>query len=204
MDGVLIDSGAHHRAAWRALMDELGVTPPEEFWRLTIGRPAEEAVGRLLGIELPPAEARRLASRKRAHYVRLAGRGAQAVPGAPEFVATVRRSGIPCAVATSAPRADAVRLLGEVGLARHFDALVAAEDVRLGKPDPEVYVRAAGGIGIDPASCLAFEDALVGVRAARDAGMTVVGVTTAHTARELLAAGATAAIPSFEGLAWPL
>ena len=65
MDGVLIDSGAHHRSAWRALLDELGVQPAEpEYWRLTIGRPAEEAVPLLLGRAMPSSEARRLALRK--------------------------------------------------------------------------------------------------------------------------------------------
>src|SRR2546425_2786978 len=73
MDGVLIDSGAHHREAWRALLDELGVAPAQpDYWRLTIGRPGNEAVPLLLGHPLSWAEAMRLADRKRDHYVRLA------------------------------------------------------------------------------------------------------------------------------------
>ena len=80
---------------------------------------------------------------------------------------------------------------------------MTAEDVRLGKPDPEVYVRAARGLGLSPCACLVFEDAPVGVQAARGAGMRVIGVTTAHTAEELLAAGAERTIPHFEGLSWP-
>ena len=76
MDGVLIDSGAHHRSAWRALLDELGVQPAEtEYWRLTIGRPAEEAVPLLLGKSMPSSEARRLALRKRDLYAGFAARG---------------------------------------------------------------------------------------------------------------------------------
>jgi hypothetical protein len=64
MDGVLIDSGAHHRDAWRALLEELGAPPAEpEYWRLTIGRPAEEAVPLLLGAPATAAQARRLALR---------------------------------------------------------------------------------------------------------------------------------------------
>jgi len=73
MDGVLVDSGAHHRAAWRALLDELGERPAhDEPWRLTIGRPGAEAVPLLLGRRVAEGEARALARRKRAHYVRLA------------------------------------------------------------------------------------------------------------------------------------
>lgn len=204
MDGVLIDSGAHHRAAWRALLSELGIEPAEDFWRLTIGRPAEEAVPLLLGVEVSPEEAWQLACRKREHYVTFARRGVQAVAGVGAFVETLAGAGVPCAVATSASRQDVGRLLGALGFAKRFHAIVTSEDVRLGKPDPEVYVRAADALGISPQRCLAFEDSVVGIHAARGAGMVVVGVTTAYTDGELAAAGALRTIPSFEGLGWPL
>ena len=82
--------------------------------------------------------------------------------------------------------------------------VVAVEDVRLGKPDPEVYLRAAEGIAVRPRECLVFEDSVVGVQAARSAGMRVIGVTTAHTEEELRAAGAARVIDDFEGLPWPV
>ena len=92
--------------------------------------------------------------------------------------------------------------LGAVGLRSHFPVVVTAEDVQRGKPDPEVYARAALGLGVPAASCLVFEDAPVGVQAARGAGMRVIGVTTAHAAGELMAAGAEETIPDFQGLCW--
>jgi HAD superfamily hydrolase (TIGR01509 family) len=205
MDGVLVDSGAHHRAAWGALLAELGApSSATESWRLTIGRPAHEAVVLLLGRDLTPEEAMQLASRKRDLYRHFARRGAVAVPGATAFVGSIAHSGIACAVATSATRHDARHVLDALGLAWRFGAVVTAEDVTRGKPDPEVYVRAAEEIGVAPGTCLVFEDAVVGVQAARAAGMRVIGVTTAHTGDELSAAGAERAIVNFEGLAWPL
>jgi beta-phosphoglucomutase family hydrolase len=205
MDGVLVDSGEHHRAAWRALLDEVGaaVTSPE-WWRLTIGRPAHEAAALLLGGTLSSGEAMRLARRKRDFYRHLARQGAAAVPGATAFVGSVARRGIACAVATSASRHDAQHVLESLGLAGHFRAVVTADDVVRGKPDPEVYLKAAEEIGIAPAACLVFEDAVVGVQAARRAGMRVIGVTTAHSGDELSAAGAERAITNFEGLTWPM
>ncbi|HKC07365.1 MAG TPA: HAD hydrolase-like protein, partial [Methylomirabilota bacterium] len=94
MDGVLIDSGAHHRHAWRALLAELGTEPADpEHWRLTIGRPSEEAIPLLLNRRMSGAEARRLARRKRDLYQERAQAGLEPVPGVPEFLASLARLG---------------------------------------------------------------------------------------------------------------
>jgi HAD superfamily hydrolase (TIGR01509 family) len=204
MDGVLVDSGAHHREAWSRMLGELGVAVPPGFWRRTIGRPAVEAVPLLLGEPVGPAEARRLANRKHEHYRSLAAQGMPPVPGVAAFVETLRAHAIPLAVATSARRSDVVALLGPLGLLERFEAIVAAEDVTRGKPDPQVYLLAAQRLGAKPDGCLVFEDAIVGVRAARGAGMRVFGVATAYEAADLLTAGAERAIATFEGLSWPL
>jgi HAD superfamily hydrolase (TIGR01509 family) len=203
MDGVLVDSGAHHREAWIALCRECGVTPPPDFWRLTIGRPAEEAVVLLVhGIDA--AEARRLAELKRKHYTRLARRGVVGVTGAITFIESLARGGVPRAVATSASRRDLERVLDALGLRDRIDVAVTADDVRWGKPNPEVYLRAADELGVEPQTCMVFEDAIVGVQAARAAGMRVIGVTSAHTADELIGAGAERAVPDFDGMPWPV
>ncbi len=204
MDGVLIDSGAHHRDAWRLLLGDIGVTPPPDYWRLTIGRPAEEAVPLLLGRAVERAEVVALAQRKRELYTQLAARGMVAIGGAPAFVETLASQAVPRAVGTSASRRDAEAMLTEVGLRRHFEVIVTAEDVQWGKPNPEVYLKAAEGLGRPPKTCLVFEDSLVGVHAARNAGMRVIGVTSSHTGRELLTAGAERAIADFQGFAWPV
>ena len=169
MDGVLVDSGAHHRDAWRATFRDLGLTPPAEFWRITIGRPADEAVALLVdGVDR--AEARRLAEMKRQHYT----------------------------------RRDLERVLDALGLRPRFDVVVTADDVRWGKPHPEVYLKAAAGLGVDPSACVVFEDAVVGVQSARAAGMRVIGVTSAHTSEELVSAGAERAVADFEDVRWPV
>ncbi len=203
MDGVLIDSGAHHRRAWRALLDEIGVEPARpDFWRVTIGRPAEEALPLLLGRRMSRAEARRLALRKRDLYGRFAASGLESVPGVRSFVDTLARVGVPRAVGTSASRGDAETLLKTLGLRQYFSVIVTADDVMSGKPSPEVYLEAARRLGAAPADCVVFEDSLVGIQAARRAGMRAIGVSTAHPADELRAAGAELIIADFEGLEW--
>ena len=203
MDGVLIDSGAHHRHAWRALLAELGAEPAHpEHWRLTIGRPSEEAIPLLLGRRMSGAEARRLARRKRDLSQERAQTGMEPVPGVPVFLHALERQHVPRAVGTSASRWDAERLLDDLGLLRFFDVVVTADDVMLGKPDPEVWAQAARRLRVTPSHCVVFEDAPVGIQAARAAGMRAIGVTTAHTDAELLAAGADHTISDFQGLEW--
>lgn len=204
MDGVLVDSGPSHRASWSAMLAELGVPEPPEAWRRTIGRPAHEAVSRLLGRQLSSDEARRLSQLKHEHYTRLASGGLPPVRGAAVFLDSLAALGVPRALATSARRADVARLLDPLGLFDHFAVVIAAEDVRRGKPDPEVYLRASEGLGVEPSRCLVFEDSLVGIQAACAAGMRVIGLSTAHGDDELLDAGAERVLPHFEECRWPL
>lgn len=203
MDGVLVNNARFHREAWRRLAREEGfdLTDPE-FWRQAIGRPVEEAVPRILGRPVPPAEAIRLARRKTALYHELADGQAAAVPGVVEFVRALAAAGVPRALATSAVADSAARILESLGLATAFPVQVTAGQVRRGKPDPEVYLTAAAHLGVPPTACVVFEDAVVGVEAARRAGMAVVGLTTAHADAELRAAGATWTAPDFTHLAW--
>jgi HAD superfamily hydrolase (TIGR01509 family) len=203
MDGVLVDNKTFHREAWRRLAREesFALTDPE-FWRHAIGRPVEEAVPRILGRPVPPDEAARLARRKTALYHELADGHAAPVPGVVEFIRALSAAGVPRALATSAVADSAARILEGLGLAAAFPVRVTAGQVRRGKPDPEVYLTAAAALGVPPAACVVFEDAVVGVEAARRAGMAVVGLTTAHADAELRAAGAAWTAPDFTRLAW--
>jgi HAD superfamily hydrolase (TIGR01509 family) len=203
MDGVLLDSGAWHRAAWEALLRELGESPAQpDYWRLTIGRPSEEALPLLLGRPVPDWEANHLARRKRDHYARFSRQGPRAVAGVAEFVTDLARRRMPLAVGTSASAYDVDHLLRGIGLLQHFPVVVTADDVTLGKPNPEVYMLAARRLCADPARCLVFEDSIVGIHAARAAGMRAIGVATAYPAAELHAAGAERVIDDFEGIGW--
>jgi beta-phosphoglucomutase family hydrolase len=203
MDGVLIDSGAHHRSAWQTLIKELGVEPPDpEFWRLGIGRRSEDALPLILARPVGEPELAQLARRKRELYAEFSRHGTQTVDGVVEFVAALAREGVPRAVGTSATRPDVDALLGELGLLDRFDAIVTAEDVTRGKPDPQVYLEAARRLRIEPGWCVVFEDSMSGIAAARAAGMRAVGVTTSHPAAELIRAGAESALADFRGVAW--
>jgi len=203
MDGVLVDNARFHREAWRQLFREEGVplTDPE-FWRLTIGRPVAEALPRLLGALLVPTELARLTRRRNELYHDLAQALVGAVPGVLAFVRGLEAQGVRRALATSAVPESAAAILGALDLADAFPVRVTAADIHRGKPDPEVYLTTAARLGVSPSTCVVFEDALVGVEAARRAGMRVVGLTTAYPGAELVAAGAHLTTSDFTGLTW--
>ena len=203
MDGVLVDSGVYHRKAWRALLEELGAGPRDpEFWRLTIGRPVEAALPALLGRRLSSQEIARYSKRKTDLYHRFADGQFQPVAGAVGFVRALTALGVPRAIATSASPRSVTAVLSALDLVRQFPVVVTADDVISGKPDPEVYLLAALRLEVAPGACIVFEDSLVGLEAARRAGMRSIGLSTTHTEAELRAAGAMHVVADFEGLTW--
>ena len=119
-----------------------------------------------------------LALEKDALYREMYGPHRRAIEGFEHFVAAARAQGVKLAVATSAPPKNIVFTLDELDLRRHFDTVVGAADVKHGKPHPDVFLKAAEQLDIAPAECIVFEDAPMGVEAARRAGMRAVVITT--------------------------
>ena len=178
LDGVLVESAAWIELQWRRWAVRRGLDPAP-FLRVCHGRRAVETI-RLAAPELDAdAEVARLdpADERVSEPLRPVA-GAERVLGALPPGAW--------AVATSGPRVSAIARLRHAGLPMP-DVLVCAEDVECGKPSPDVYLRAAARLGLEPVRCLVVEDAPAGLEAAAAAGMAAVGVTTTHPASELSA-----------------
>ena len=188
-DGVIIDSSSHHEESWERLAREIAKPLPPGHFQKSFGRKNEVIIPNILGWTHNPAEIRRLSLRKEALYREVvAERGLTALPGVRIWLERLREAGVPCAIGSSTHRANIDLSLGLIGLAEFFTAIVTAEDVSTGKPDPEVFLTAAARISRPPARCVVFEDAHVGIAAARAGGMRVVAVATTHPASELTAA----------------
>lgn len=123
------------------------------------------------------------------------------LPGTIAFVSTLARQK-PLAVATGGhTRVVARELLEDVNLAQYFTEIISSDDVKKGKPDPEVFLFAAKKLRKNPGDCIVIEDAINGVIAAHRAGISVIGVNADIRRKEkLLMAGATAVVTSFEEL----
>ncbi|MEY2114063.1 MULTISPECIES: beta-phosphoglucomutase [Rhodanobacter] len=183
LDGVLADTAVLHRAAWQQLANEIGA-PLDE---ITAGRMKGVDRRGSLDILLEHAprsysetEKEALAARKNAHYIELIGRlGPQdLLPGARAAVESVRRAGLKTALASASRNAP--QLLERLGIATLFDCVVDAGRIARSKPDPEIFLAAARGLGLAPGECLGVEDAAAGIAALHAAGMAAVGIGRAQ------------------------
>jgi beta-phosphoglucomutase len=179
MDGTIVDNMAFHMESWLAFFARRGKTyDPDAFFRETAGAQVREILRERLGADIPDDEIAVLAQEKEALYREMYAPHRSAIQGFEDFVTRARADGVKLAVATSAPPANIVFTLDELDLRRHFDAVVGAADVARGKPHPDVFLKAAEKLGVAPADCIVFEDAPMGVEAARRAGMRTVVITS--------------------------
>lgn len=185
-DGVIIDSSSHHEESWERLGREVGKPLPEGHFKRSFGRKNEMIIPEILDWTHDQAEIHRLSLRKEALYREVvAERGVEALPGVRTWLERLHAAGIPCAIGSSTHRENIQLSLGLIGLGEFFAAAVTSEDVTQGKPHPDVFLKAAARLSVDPTRCVVFEDAHVGIAAARAGGMKVVGVATTHPAEEL-------------------
>ncbi len=199
LDGVVVDSNAMHVDSWREVARRHGFecTGAEHIGKCGLRTGA--VIRELLRWPVTESEARAIGDEKEAIYREwIRAGGIPAIAGIREFLDRARERGIPCAVGSSAPRANVDLCLATLGLDDVFLATVSGEDVRRGKPAPDIFLTAAERIGARPESCVVFEDAPAGIAAAHAAGMRVVALWTSHAREEL--ADADLLLPDFLGL----
>ena len=204
-DGVVADSGAAHEASWKELAKLNGLLLPEGFFKSTFGKRNLEIIMDILRWTPDPAEAQRLSDQKEGIYrAGIAKNGLPTIRGAVAFVRALKSAGIPRAVGSSTPRENLEQALKVLGMEGDFDALVTSEDVERGKPEPDVYIKAARRLGLDPRECAVFEDSLAGIVAAARAGAKKIALSTTNSksyweAREAPEERPDLAIPDFTG-----
>ncbi|RAP59488.1 beta-phosphoglucomutase [Oleiagrimonas sp. MCCC 1A03011] len=184
LDGVIADTAGVHEAAWRRLAAEIDVPLADDIGERLKGvdrRASLDIVLEQAPRAFDDAEREALAARKNGYYrERIEQFGPQdLLPGAREAIASVRAAGLGIALASASRNAPL--LLERLGIADLFDHVVDANRIRHSKPDPEIFLAAAAGLGVAPSSCLGIEDAAAGVASIRAAGMCAVGIGSYET-----------------------
>jgi beta-phosphoglucomutase family hydrolase len=203
-DGIIIDSAKQHEESWNLLANELEVPMTHEMFVESFGMRNVTIIPELFAWCAPHDTARikELGDRKEALYRDIVRRdGIEPLPGVRDLLTALKEANIPCSVGSSTPRENIECIIGLAGLDHFFNAITAAEDVSRGKPDPEVFLIAARKIDRDPARCVVFEDAHVGIEAGIAAGMKTVAVATTHPVDSLT--NAHLAVPSLTEITLP-
>jgi beta-phosphoglucomutase len=176
LDGTLVDSEEFHWLSWRDTLRPAGLELTYEQFLASFGQRNDRILEKWLpGID--PARRHGIGEEKEAEYRRLVeAHGLKPLPGAREWLIALRRAGWKQSIASSAPGQNVATMLRVLGLETYLDAIVSAEDVTIGKPDPQVFLKAAEKLAIPPARCIVVEDAAAGVEGARRGGMKSIGV----------------------------
>jgi len=189
LDGTLVDSDGDHLIAFQKVFAPLGIALDRATYTAQIMGASNAMIGARFLAHLTDAEREAVLDAKEAAYreglVALAP-----TPGAAELLAYAEAHGLPCAVVTNAPRANADVVLDAIGLAHRLPVVVIGGELARSKPDPLPYLTALERTGASAATAVAFEDSVSGVRAAVAAGIATVGITTELSEPMLVAQGA--------------
>lgn len=186
MDGVVVDNLPYHVDAWLLFCQRHAIPLTREvFYRELNGMNSKDTFEWLYKREMARTEVEILEEEKEIIYRGFYQAHMKPAPGLLDFLQKLRSKGIKTALATSAGPGNIDFILDGLGIRNQFDAIVGGAEVLKGKPDPEIYVKAAALVGMAPAECWVIEDSLQGIAAGLNAAMRVVGITTSHNAAEL-------------------
>lgn len=186
-DGVLVDTEAYSEHAYQVALAEQGIAVNPEDAERYCGLTDADILRDMQQRYHYPVNYEQFSARKRELYFETASvQPIRIFPGAAELLSALRVSGIPVALASSAPHEKIQFNLEQSGLKPFFSHIISGEDFQRGKPDPEIFLKAAALLQIEPARCVVIEDSINGLKAARAAGMAAIGVTNTFSADKLM------------------
>ncbi|MCA9259357.1 MAG: HAD family phosphatase [Planctomycetales bacterium] len=185
VDGVLIDSYAPHFLSWQKMFSEIEVAFDEAQFRATFGRTNPDIFAELYPGQLTDERVRELGERKEELYREIIRVDFQPMAGAADLIDALTARQVALGVGSSGPPENVLLTLEKLERRERFAAIVTGADVVRGKPDPQVFLKAAERLGVKPDRCAVIEDAPQGIEAANRAGMTSVALT-GTTTREAL------------------
>ncbi len=197
LDGVLVDSAKYHYLAWKALADKLGFEFTEKDNERLKGVSRMKSLEILLeigGVLMSDEEKEKAATEKNGLYRSFISKMTpdEILPGVEDFLKEVKAAGLKTSIGSASKNTPLI--MERAGLSKYFDAVADGTMVSKAKPDPEVFLKGAELLGVDPKDCVVFEDAEAGVEAAHNAGMKAVGIGSPTTLGK-----AELVIPNFVG-----
>lgn len=187
MDGVLVDNASFHYRAWREVLGMRGIKlSRRKYDELLNGKTPEETARTLFGDRISVAESRELNDQKDSLYRSIYRGAVVPIPGLLPFLESLDSAAVPMALATSANPENIELVLAGTDTRRFFPVIVDATMVKRGKPDPEIFEKAAALLGEKPANCVIFEDSKFGLAAAKASGAKVVALATTLRPKQIV------------------
>lgn len=181
MDGTLIDSADYHWLAWRDVMQKEGKPITYDEFAATFGQRNDTILRGYFGPDISLHDIERISTEKETRYrTHVRTQGIHLLPGIYHWLIQLHADGWQQAVASAAPRQNIATILDVLDIGSFFKAIVSAEDVQHGKPDPSVFLTAAERLNVAPSRCVVIEDSPAGIEGAHRAGMRAIGVQTTH------------------------
>lgn len=186
MDGVIIDSNPAHKITIQQFCKKYDKNLSDDEMRQHIyGRTNKEWIRHLFGEDLPVDQLKKYADEKEALFREFYKKDVKPLTGLIDFLKLLQTNNIPLAIGTSAPPENVQFVFENMDIQKYFSAVLDENSVTVGKPNPEIYLKAAKALNMNPEDCIVVEDSLSGVEAGKRAGCKVIGVTTTHTPAEL-------------------
>jgi len=186
MDGVICHTNPFHSMAFREFFSTRNLSPTdEEFAEHMFGKSNKYILSHFLKRPIEGDEFIQLEEEKEGLFRKIYEPYIEPIKGIVELINDLKNNDVRIGVATSAPYANLELILSKVAIGKHLGSVLASENVKKHKPDPEVYLTSAANLGVSPEQCVVFEDSFSGVTAALNANMKVIGVLTSHTKEEL-------------------
>jgi HAD superfamily hydrolase (TIGR01509 family) len=186
MDGVICHTNPFHSLAFKTFFAKRDLYPTEEDFAMHMyGKSNSYILKHFLRREIVGQEFNDLEFEKESLFREIYAENVKPIERYLTFLNELKSGGFKTAVATSAPRANLDLIMGKLGFESKMESLLASENVNQHKPNPEVYLKSAENLGVNPDKCIVFEDSFSGVMAGLNAGMQVVGVLSSHSKDEL-------------------
>lgn len=175
LDGVVVNTVPLHFSAWKKMFEEYGKKFNFEDYKQKVdGIPRYDGARAILA-DLPEDKLKKAADKKQGYFLELLGR--EEIPKyetSIKLIESLKKASIKVAVISSSKNCSMI--LKKIGLYDKLDAVISGNDITKGKPDPQIFLMAADKIGTSPNSCVVFEDAVLGVEAAKRGKMKCVGI----------------------------
>jgi len=176
MDGTIVNSLPFHKIAWQETFTKRGKDFTDADFRWANGRRNEEIIPHFLAVKMSLKEVNVIADEKEATFRRLVKGSIKALPGVIELIKALAAAKYQLAVVSSTPEENIELITKTLGIKKYFSLFVNGDDVREGKPSPQCFLLGAEKLGVKAGNCVVMEDAVVGVRAAKRAGMYCIAV----------------------------